>query len=31
MTPTRNNRLTLGRVVVYLLLILFAVYYIVPL
>ena len=30
-TPTRNNKLTLGRVVVYLLLILFAVYYIVPL
>ena len=30
-TPTRNNRLTLGRVVLYLLLILFAVYYIVPL
>ncbi|PMQ16654.1 carbohydrate ABC transporter permease [Janthinobacterium sp. AD80] len=31
MTHTRNNRLTLGRVVLYLLLILFAVYYIVPL
>lgn len=30
-TPTRNNKLTLGRVVLYLLLILFAVYYIVPL
>ncbi|CDG83621.1 carbohydrate ABC transporter permease [Janthinobacterium agaricidamnosum] len=32
MTPTRsNNRITLGRVVLYLLLILFAIYYIVPL
>ena len=31
MTHTRTNRLTLGRVVLYLLLILFAVYYIVPL
>ncbi|KAB8049905.1 ABC transporter permease subunit [Janthinobacterium rivuli] len=30
-TPTSNNKLTLGRVVLYLLLILFAVYYIVPL
>ena len=30
-TPTRNNKVTLGRVVLYLLLILFAVYYIVPL
>ena len=30
-TPTRNNKLTLGRMVLYLLLILFAVYYIVPL